>query len=102
METITAEEARSLSIDNNSKIQKRKKELDEALEGCMVKIRNAAKTGSFRVECHCRHDLIDEVSYKLKSDFGYLVSFDGYSMSYLSCRKQGIPATMFAFEVIWE
>ena len=103
MTLITAEEARSLSNDNNSEIQKRKKELDEALESCMVKIHNAAKVGCFRVECHCRHDLFDEIIRKLRLGLGYSykVSLDG--MSLLSNRKQMIQKhSMIAFEVIWK
>lgn len=102
MQTITAEEARSLSNDNNSEIQKRKKELNEALESCMVKIHNAAKVGCFRVECQCRLELLNDLTYKLNSDFGYVVSLGGYSMSWLSHREQGVQAHIVTFKVIWE
>lgn len=101
METITAEEARSLSNDNNLKMQERKKELDEALESCMVKIHNAAKVGSFKAKCHCRYDLIDAIAHKLRSDLGYFVSLNGYPMSLLSHQKPRIQTSMIEFEVTW-
>lgn len=103
MQTITAEEARSLSNGNNSEIQKRKKEFDKALEGCMVKIYNAAKAGSFRVECHCHLDLFNEINEKL-NQFGYEVVLDLYLMSsqFFQDREQGIQTNMITFEVIWK
>ena len=100
MQTITAEEARSLSIDNNSEFQERKKQLNEELESCMVKIHNATKSGSFRAKCHCRPDLLDEMT-KMLNQFGYEVSLDDYSMSSLLHRNQGCTNYMFAFEVTW-
>jgi hypothetical protein len=101
MKTITAEQAMSLSIDNNSEFQERKKQFNEALESCMVKIYNAAKVGSFRTKCYCKIDLLDEIAKRL-NQFGYEVSLDDYSMSSLLHRKQGCTNYMFAFEVIWK
>lgn len=103
MQTITAEEARLLSNDNNLGIQKRKKELDEALESCMIKIHNATKTGCFKVECHCRLNLFDEINEKL-NQFGYEVLLDPYLMSsqFFRDREQGTQTNMIAFEVVWK
>jgi PP-loop superfamily ATP-utilizing enzyme len=101
MKTITAEQAMSLSIDNNSEFQERKKQFNEALESCMVKIYNAAKVGSFRTKCYCKIDLLDEIAKRL-NEFGYEMSLDGYSMSSLSHREQGIQSNMIEFEVIWK
>jgi len=101
VKTISAEEARSLSIDNNLAFQERKKQFNEALECCMIKIHDATKIGSFRAKCSCRHDLLDEIAKRL-NEFGYEISLDSYSMSSLSHRKQRIINNMFEFEVIWE
>lgn len=103
METITAEEARSLSINNTKGKEKIKKEFNEALESCMVKIHNAAKAGSFSVECHCHLNLFDEINKKL-NQFGYEVLLDLYLMSsqFFQDQKQGIQTNMIQFEVIWK
>lgn len=101
MKKITAEQAKSLSIDNNSEFQERKKQLNESLESCMIKIYNEAKIGSFRTKCCCRHDLLDEIAKKL-NEFGYEVSLGDYSISSPSDRKQRILDHVFEFEVIWE
>ena len=101
MQTITAEEAKSLSIDNSQGRKKRKKEFDKALEDIMVEIHNSAKAGSFRTKCYCKIDLLDDLTGKL-NQFGYEVSLDDYSMSSLLHRKQGCTNYMFAFEVIWK
>jgi len=103
MQTITAEEARFLSINNPQGREKRKKEFDKALESCMVKIHNAAKAGSFRVECHCHLNIFDEINKKL-NQFGYEVLLDLYLMSsqFFEDQKQGIQTNMITFEVIWE
>ena len=101
MQTITAEEAKSLSIDNNQGRKKRKKEFDKALEDIMVEIHNSAKAGSFRTKCYCKIDLLDEIAKRL-NEFGYEMSLDGYSLSSLSHREQGIQSNMIEFEVIWE
>ena len=103
MKTITAEQAMSLSIDNNSEFQESKKQFNEALESCMVKIYNAAKVGSFRTKCYCKIDLLDEITGKL-DQFGYEVLLDGYltASMFFQNREQGIRSNMIEFEVIWE
>ena len=100
---ITAEEARSLSIDSNQEKKKRKKEFDETLEDIMVGIHNAAEAGSFRANCHCQIDLLDEITKKL-NQFGYEVLLDDYltASMFFQNREQGIRSNMIEFEVIWE
>ena len=101
MQTISAEEARSLSIDNNLEFQERKKQFNKALESCMNEIHNAAKAGSFRAKCYCRHYLLDEIAKRL-NEFGYEMSLYNYSMSTLLRQEQGVVTNMYTFEVIWE
>jgi hypothetical protein len=103
MQTITAEEARSLSIDNNQGRKKRKKEFNKALEDIMVEIHDSAKAGSFRTKCYCKIDLLDEITGKL-NQFGYEVLLDVYltASMFFQNREQGIRSNMIEFEVIWK
>lgn len=101
MKTITAKEARSLSIDNNLEFQERKKQFDEALEILMYEINDAAKMGLFKVKGLCHYNLLESITNKL-NEFGYEVSLDGYSMSSLLHREQGVITNMVTFKVIWE